>query len=136
MTGSRQSRRSWTLAAGLAVGGAAHYLRAMPLPRPASPGVVWNDLRAFMRDRPRKQWVAGTLAVMIPFAILLGFYLESYMRAQPRPQVVYINSWPADRSEEEIRAKQQADIERERAIQEERRRQFQRLEKQARRLGI
>ena len=108
----------------------------MALPRPASPGVVWNDLRAFMRDRPRHQWVAGTLSVMIPFAILLGFYLESYMQAAPRPQVQYINSWPADRSDAEIRAKQQADVEREQAIRDERQRQFQRLEKQARRLGI
>lgn len=120
----------------MAAGTQAHYLRDMALPRPSSPGVVWNDLRAFMRDRPRHQWVAGTLAVMIPLTILLGFYLESYMRAQPRSQVVYINSWPADRSDEEIRARQQADVERERAIQEERQRQFQRLEKQARRLGI
>ena len=121
---------------GVAAGTRAHYLRAMALPRPASPGVVWNDLRAFMRDRPRHQWVAGTLSVMIPFAILLGFYLESYMQAAPRPQVQYINSWPADRSDAEIRAKQQADVEREQAIRDERQRQFQRLEKQARRLGI
>ena len=108
----------------------------MALPRPSSPRAVWADLRAFMRDRPRKQWVAGTLAVMIPFAILTTFYLESYMLAQPRPQVHYVNSWPADRSDVEIKARQQADMARERAIQAERQRQFQRLEKQAERLGI
>jgi hypothetical protein len=108
----------------------------MPLPRPAGPVVLWNDIRAFMRDRPRHQWVAGMLAVMIPCTILLGFYAESYMRSQPRAQVIYINNWPSDRSDDEIRAKQQADMARERAIQAERQRQFQRLEKQAERLGI
>ena len=122
--------------AGLAAGPAPHYLRRMALPRPSSPVAVWQDLRNFMRDRPRHQWVAGTLAVMIPLTMLVGFYAESYMRARPRPQVIYVNNWPADRSDDEIRAKQQADVERERAIQAERQRQFQRLEKQAERLGI
>jgi hypothetical protein len=123
-------------AAGLAAGGAAHYLRRVPLPRPARPSVVWEDLRAFMRDRPRHQWVAAMLAVMIPMGILLGFYVQTYMQAQPRPQVIYVNNWPSDRSDEEIRAKQQADLARERAVQAERQRQFQRLEKQAKRFGI
>ena len=121
---------------GLAGGSAAYYLGRMALPRPARPSAAWADLRAFMRDRPRHQWVAGTLAAIIPFMLLLGFYMETYMQAQPRPQVIMINSWPADRSDEEIRAKQQADIERQEAIRAERQRQFQRLEKQAKRLGI
>jgi len=122
--------------AGLAGGSAAHYLRRMALPRPARPSVVWADLRAFMRDRPRHQWVAGLLSVMIPVGILLAFYTQSFMQAQPRPQVIYVNNWPADRSDDEIRAAQQAAVERERAVQAERQRQFQRLEKQAERLGI
>ena len=73
---------------------------------------------------------------MIPCTILVVFYAESYMRSQPRPQIIYVNNWPADRSDDEIRAKQKADQARERAIQAERQRQFQRLEKQAERLGI
>ena len=108
----------------------------MALPRPSSPRVVWTDLRAFMQQRPRHQWWAGTLAVMIPMAILAGFYVEARMDARPRPNLYYINSWPADRSDEEIKASQQADITRRREIQVERQRQFQRLEKQNRRLGI
>ena len=122
--------------AGLAAGTAAHYLRRMALPRPARPSAAWADLRAFMRDRPRHQWVAGTLALIIPMAVLLGFYVESYVQAQPRPQIIYVNNWPADRSDDEIRAKQEADVARQEAIQAERQRQFRRLEKQAERLGI
>ena len=108
----------------------------MALPRPARPSVVWEDLRAFLKQRSRHQWIAGALAVAIPISILVGFYVDSYMHARPKPQVVYINSWPADRSDAEIRARQQADLARERAIQDERQRQFRRLEKQAERLGI
>jgi len=108
----------------------------MALPRPSRPSVVWEDLRAVLRDRPRHHWIAAALAVAIPIGILTAFYVDSYLQARPRPQIVYINSWPADRSEAEIRAKQHADVAREQAIRDERRRQFQRLEKQAERLGI
>ena len=108
----------------------------MALPRPSRPSVVWEDLRAFFKQRSRHHWWAGALAVAIPLAILAGFYVDSYIHGRPRPQVIYINNWPADRSDAEIRAKQQADVAREQAIRDERRRQFQRLEKQAERLGI
>ena len=130
MPGSRSFRRGWRLWAHRII------FAPMALPRPARPSVVWEDLRAFFRQRPRHQWVAGTLAVAIPFAILAGFYVDAYMAARPRAQVIYINNWPADRSDDEIRAKQQADLARREAMEAERRRQFQRLEKQAERLGI
>ena len=108
----------------------------MALPRPSRPSVVWADLRAFFKDRQSHHWVAGVLAVAIPISILSAFYVDSFIHGRARPQVVYINSWPADRSDAEIRAKQQADVAREQAIRDERQRQFQRLEKQAERLGI
>ena len=122
--------------AGLAAEAAAHYLGRMALPRPARPSVVWADLRAVLRERPRHQLLAGTLAVLIPVGILFAFYVDSYMSAQPRPQIYYVNQWPADRSDEEIRASQQAQVARQRAINAERQRQFKQLEKQTRRLGI
>ncbi len=108
----------------------------MALPRPSRHSVGWADLRAFLTERRRHPWAAGVLAVAIPIAILAAFYVDSYMHALPRPQIVYINSWPADRSDAEIRARQQADLARREAIEAERQRQFQRLEKQAERLGI
>ena len=108
----------------------------MALPRPSRPSVVYADLRDFMRQRPRHQWLAGTLAVMIPMAILAAFFVDASMSARPRPDIHYINSWPADRSDEEIKASQQAAVERRQAIRDERQRQFQRLQKQAEGLGI
>ena len=108
----------------------------MALPRPAKPSVAFNDLRDFLRQRPRHQWWAGTLAVLIPMAILAAFFVDASMSARPRPDVIYFNNWPADRSDAEIRAAQQAASERQAAIRAERQRQFRELQKQARQVGI
>ena len=123
-------------AAGLAAEATAHYLGAMPLPRPARPSVLWQDLRAFWLQRPRHQWVAGTLAVAIPIGILVSFYLDSYTNTRPRQIITYIDSWPADRTDEQIKAKQKADLEQQRAREAERQRQFKQIDDRLKRLGI
>ena len=123
-------------AAGVAARLPPHYLYAMALPRPAKPSVAFNDLRDFLRQRPRHQWWAGILAVLIPMATLAAFFIDADMSAQPRPDIVYVNNWPADRSDAEIRAAQQAAAERREAIRVERQRQFRELQKQARQVGI
>lgn len=108
----------------------------MPLPRPARPGALWNDLRAFWRERPRHQWVAATLAALMPVAIVTGFYLDSNTNIRPRETITYIESWPADRTDAQIKARQKTDLERRRAAEAERRRQFQELDSQLNSLGI
>ena len=108
----------------------------MPLPRPARPTVLWNDLRAFWRERPRHQWLAGTLAVAIPVGILVAFYLDSNTNLRPRATIVYVDSWRADRSDDEIKAKQKTDLEQRRAAEAERQRQFKQLDDRLNRLGI
>jgi hypothetical protein len=108
----------------------------MPLPRPARPSVLWNDVRAFWRQRPRHQWMAGTLAVMIPIGILISFYYDTQTNIVPRETITYVESWPADRTDEQIKAKQKADLAERQAAQAERQRQFQRLDEQLNRLGI
>ena len=122
--------------AGLAVGAAPHYLAGMPLPRPAAPRVLWNDLRAFSRQRPRHQWVAAAGAVAIPIAILFAFYLDSRTNTVPRQIIHYVDSWPADRSDAEIKARQKADLERRRAAEQARQRQFQRIDDRLKQYGI
>jgi len=108
----------------------------MPLPRPASPRVLWSDLRAFAAQRPRHQWAAALLAVTIPVGIVVAFYLDAQTNIVPVRTIYYVDSWPADRSDEEIKAKQKADLEARKAHEEERRRQFQRLDDRLERLGI
>ena len=108
----------------------------MPLPRPARPAVLWNDLRALWNERPRHKWIAGTLAVLIPIGIIVSFYFDARTNTQPVRTIIYLDSWPADRSDAEIRAKQEADAAALKARQLERQRQFQRIDNQLERLGI
>jgi hypothetical protein len=108
----------------------------MPLPRPASPRALWNDLRAFLGERPRHQWIALTLAVIIPLGIVFAFVFDTGRGLAPREQITYVHSWPATRTDAEIRAQQKADLERLNAARERRRQEFQRLDESLNRLGI
>lgn len=93
-------------------------------------------MKAFWATRPRHQWIAGVLAVLIPVGIVVAFYFDSGHNVRPAQTIYYVNSWPVTRTDEEIKAKQKADQiereQRERARQE----QFQRLDDQLNRLGI
>lgn len=108
----------------------------MPLPRPSGPRALWTDLKAFWRERPRHQWVAGTLAVLIPLGILVAFYFDARTNIAPGPQVIMVDSWPKSRTDSEILAKQAADQRRREQAEERRRREFQRLDENLNRLGI
>jgi len=105
----------------------------MPLPRPSSPRVLWEDLRAFARERPRHQWIAGTAAVLMPLIILFGFYKDGQTNIAPGEQIVYAESWTGTRTDEEIKAAQAERQKQREALQAERQRQFKELE---RRFGI
>lgn len=108
----------------------------MPLPRPASPRALWNDLRAFIGDRSRHQLVAAFFAVLMPAIIVVIFYYDGQTNIMPGPQVIYAESWSADRSDEEIVAKQKVDQERIEKWRAERREQFQKIDDSLERLGI
>ena len=118
------------------MGGRAHYLRAMALPRPASPRALWTDLKSFARERPRHQWIAVFLAILMPVLIVWLFVVDGKTNIAPGPQLIYAESWSADRTDEEIKAdqvKHQAERE---AKQKERQRQFKKLEKGMEKLGL
>jgi len=101
-----------------------HYLGAMPLPRPAPPRVLLQDLRAFMAERTRHQWIAAFFAVFMPAAILVLFVVDGRTNIDPGEQVIFVESWSGSRTDAEIRAAQQVrQRERERA-EAERRRQW------------
>ncbi len=66
-----------------------------------------DDLRSFLQTRTRSQlWAAG-LAVGVTLLVMTGFLIENrsgYMK--PDPVLVYVQSWPATRSEADARADQ------------------------------
>jgi hypothetical protein len=79
----------------------------MPLPRPASPRALAQDLRAFAAERTKHQWIAAFFAVAMPLTILTIFWLDGRTNINPGEQVIFVESWSGDRSDEEIRADQQ-----------------------------
>lgn len=105
----------------------------MPLPRPVSPRAAWADLRAFARQRSRVQWIAALFAISMTVIILVGFYYDARTNIAPGEQVIYVDSWSANRTDAEIVAAQKERQEQREAIAAERQRQFEKLE---RRFGI
>ena len=86
------------------------------------------DIRAFARERPKHQWVAGAIAILMPVIIVIGFIVDARTNIAPGEQITYIQSWSANRSDAEIKADQaRRQAERE-AATAERQRQFKQLE--------
>ncbi len=78
-------------------------------PRPAAPKALWADMRAFAAQRSRYQWGGLAIAIVMPLLIVAGFWHDSTHGIQPGPQVIYVQSWPANRTDAEIVADQQQD---------------------------
>ncbi len=77
-------------------------------PRPSSPRVLLADLRAFLATRQRHQMVIAAISMGMPVLIVLGFYHDSQTEP-PKPEMYFLPSWPADRSDAEIIAQQKID---------------------------
>ena len=83
-----------------------------------------------MRQRSREQLIGATLAVLVTMIILIEFMVDSKINTAPPPQVVYAESWPANRTDAEIIAEQKKDQAKRDAAAKEKQRQFKELEKQ------
>jgi hypothetical protein len=81
------------------------YLDAMSVFPPISgPRALWADLKLFWSTRTRVQWFAGTMALLIPISLGIAFWLDGKTNIAPGPQLMLVNSWPANRTEAETRA--------------------------------
>ena len=99
-------------------------------PRPVGPRAAFADLRAFMRQRSGEKVIGALLAVLVTTIIVIEFLVDSKINTAPPPQIVYADSWKADRSDAEIVAQQKIDQAKREAAAREKQRQFQKLEKQ------
>jgi len=117
----------------VALGGGGVYLGEMPLPRPASPRALLQDLRAFAAERTKHQWIAAFFAVAMPAAILVLFVVDGRTNIMPGEQVIFVESWSGSRTDEEIKAAQQIRQREKERADAERRRQWKDL---GDRLGI
>lgn len=107
----------------------------MPLPRPSSPRAVWADLKAFAGERNPHQWIAGAIALAMPLALIGLFVLDSGTFKR-EPQLIYVESWRADRSDAEIVADQKKRQAEKEALQKERQAQMKRLGERMEKIGI
>jgi hypothetical protein len=102
-------------------------------PRPSSPRAALRDLISFVRQREREHVIGGALAVLITIIIVIEFLVDSNIGTTPPPQVVEVELYASNRTDADIIADQKKDQAKKEAAEQERRRQFQQLEK---RLGI
>ena len=99
-------------------------------PKPVGPRAAISDLFAFMRQRSREQMIGATLAVLVTMIIVIEFVVDSKINTAQPQQIVYAQSWSADRTDAEIIADQKKDQAKREALAKEKQRQFQKLEKQ------
>jgi hypothetical protein len=107
----------------------------MAFPRPYKPAIVWRDLKAFLGEQGRYKYLFAFLSILMPTLLIAGFYVDSRVDP-PGPQIIYIQNWPADRSDAEIKAQQKIDQAKRDAALEKRRRQFQKADEDLKRLGL
>ena len=108
----------------------------MPLPRPSSPRALWADLKAFAADSSPYKWGAAVVAFVMPIAIVIVFTIDSRTNIVPPAQIIYVEQWPANRSDAEIKAQQAKDKAELDALKKERQRQFKKVDDDLERLGF
>lgn len=74
-----------------------------------SPIAAYRDLRLFLSHRqPHELWF-GILAIVITAALLFAFVKDSHFERVYKPNIVYVQQWKADRTDEQIVTQQKAD---------------------------
>jgi|GEM_PF-3569970 len=70
---------------------------------PPKPSVIVRDTVSFFTRRERHSWVALIMAITIPAVVIGVFAMDTETGIEPTmPMVIYVESWPADRTDEEI----------------------------------
>ena len=104
----------------------------MAYPRPSGPSTLWRDLKA-LAPRERHQQVFMALSLFITMMIF-GIFALDFRQAHVVPaQIIYVESWPKNRTDAEIKRQQKIDAAALHAAQKARQEQFKKL---ARALGI
>jgi len=90
---------------GLAKADMGDYLGAMSVFPPISgPRALWADLKLFWSTRTRVQWFAGAMAILIPIGLGVAFWLDGRTNIAPGQTIMFVQSWPANRTEAETKA--------------------------------
>lgn len=108
-----------------------------------SPVRAYRDLRQFLVQRERHELWFLLAAIAITGFFIYGFIHDSYEEPVYRPNIIYVQQWRADRTDEEVRAQQVKDRPAEEARkaaiakqQAETRAEFQRLDDKLKKYGL
>lgn len=97
-------------------------------PRPVGPRAALSDLGAFLRQRSREQVIGAALAILSTIILVILFLVDSKVNTAPGAQLIYVESWSANRTDAEIIEQQKKDQEIRRAAKLKKQQEFQRLE--------
>lgn len=108
-----------------------------------SPVRAYRDLRFFLSQRQPYELGFLALAMAITGFFIYAFAHDSYAEPVYRPNIIYVEQWPANRTDAEIIAQQKIDepirqreLAAQRKADEERRAGFKRLDDKLKRWGL
>lgn len=108
-----------------------------------APVRAYRDLRFFLSQRqPYELWFL-VLAMLVTGFVIYAFARDSYAEPEYRPNIVYVEQWPADRTDAQIRAQQKIDapikaarMAEQKKREDETRASFKRMDDKLKALGI
>jgi hypothetical protein len=119
------------------------YLCAMGSFSRFSPVRAYRDLRLFLRGRQPYELGFLALAMLVTGFLIYAFSKDSYAEREYRPNIVYVEQWPADRTDAQIVAQQKIDapikaarLAEQKKREEETRASFKRMDDKLKALGI
>jgi hypothetical protein len=108
-----------------------------------SPIRAINDLRSYLAGRPSYELVFLMLAIVITGFLIYLFARNDYGAPPYRPDIVYVEQWPLNRTDAQIRAAQVVDqkvkekrLAELKAAQEKRKAEFKKVDDALSRWGI
>ena len=77
--------------------------------RNMSPVRAYRDLRVFLASRERYELGFLFAAMLVTSFFIYAFAKDSYFEPAYKPNIIYVEQWPATRTDAEIRAQQKID---------------------------
>ncbi|MFZ5748557.1 MAG: hypothetical protein ACOY45_13005 [Pseudomonadota bacterium] len=75
-----------------------------------TPMRAYHDLRGYLVRRSRRDFLFMLLSLTVTALILWGFFRDSQVEVPYKRTIIYVESWPLDRSDDQIRAQQKIDM--------------------------
>lgn len=115
----------------------------MPILARFSPIRAYRDLRLFLSQRQPYELGFLVLAMAITGFVIWALLKDSYVKPAYKPEIIYVEQWTLNRTDQEIRAAQIVDqakkekrLAREKVELEKKRAQFKKLDDQLTKWGL